>query len=275
MANQLGTFIAYLNYVELSTTTLATAALVQGTRTVDNLKTREADDAWRFEVAPGETTQAVTATFAADKTIAVVTTQFPRGTYPGVSEDAPNFISTDTIRYRLLDASNAQLADSGTVASGVVTGYMTHYWKPSNAVSGVRKIEATYNATSRASAGFCDVGMLGGWTIIEPNVGFAYPGGYGWLLNNETARTTTGRVYAARFEPLRRWALSFDFLSNAEAMSLDEMIRYSGASRQVFVRRGDLPAGQDAMLAFVNASRELESRTAELRQLSLTFEEFI
>lgn len=275
MANLLGTFLAYLNYIEASTTTLATAATEQGDRIVDNLKTRESDDAWRFAVSGGSTSATVTATLAADQTIGVVTTQFPRGTYPGVSEDEPNFISTDIIRYRLLDASDIELADSGTNASDVVTGYMTHFWRPTNAVSGVRKIEATYDAASRVSAGFCDVGMLGAWSLFEPSVGFSYPGGYGWRLNNENARTTVGRLYAARFEPLRRWSLTFDFLSNSEAMTIDEMIRYSGGARQVFVRRGDLPDGQDSMLAVVSASRDMESRTSTLRQQSLTFDEFI
>lgn len=275
MANDLGTFLAYRNWVELASTTLATAATVQGTRTVDNLKTRESDDFWRFLVSGGSTSATVTATFAADQTIGAVTTQFPRAEYPGVSEEEPPFSSTDTVRYRLLDASDVELADSGTNASGVVTGYMTHYWKPTSAVAGVRKIEATYDAASRVTAGFCDVGMLGAWSIIEPNVGFSYPGGYGWLLNNESARTTVGRLYSARFEPLRRWSLAFDFLSNSEAMTIDEMIRYSGGARQVFVRRGDLPAGQDAMLAIVTPVRDLESRTATIRQQSMTFDEFI
>lgn len=275
MANDQGTFLAYRNYVELASTTLATAATAQGDRIADNLKTRESDDFWRFAVAAMATSATVTATFAADQTIGVVTTQFPRGSYPGVSEDAPVFASTDTIRYRLLDASDVELADSGTNASGVEIGYMTHYWRPNAAVSGVRKIEATYDAISRASAGFCDVGMLGAWPVFEPNVGFSYPGGYGWRLNNETARTMTGRFYGARFEPLRQWSLVFDFLSNTEAMTIDEMIRYSGGARQVFVRRGDLPSGKDAMLAIVNPVRDMESRTATLRQQSLTFDEFI
>lgn len=275
MANDQGTFLAYRNYIEDASTTLATAASEQGDRIVDNLKTREADDAWRFAVSGGSTSATVTATFSADRTIGLVTTQFPRGTYPGVSEDAPNFISTDTIRYRLLDASDVVLADSTATASGVAVGYMTHYWKPNAAVPLVRKVEATYDAASRVSATFCDVGMLGAWPIIEPNVGFSYPGGYGWLLNNETARTTTGRLYAARFEPLRRWALTFDFLSNSEAAVIDEMIRYSAGARQVFVRRGDLDAGKDAMLAVVTPVRDMESRTATLRQQALTFDEFI
>lgn len=275
MANDQGTFLAYRNYIEESTTTLATSADVQGSRVVANLKTREADDAWRFEVAEGATSATVTATLAADQSIALVTTQFPRGEYPGVSESAPNFISTDTIRYRLLDAGDVELADSTAAASGVVTGYMTHYWKPTNAVSGVRKIEATYDAASRVSAAFCDVGMLGAWSIIEPSVGFSYPGGFGWRHNTENQRTVTGRLYAARFEPTRRWQVTFDFLTNAESLTIDEMLRYSGGARQVFMVRGDLPVGKDAMLALVSAARDMESRTAELRQQALVFEEFI
>lgn len=275
MANDQGTFLAYRNYVELASTVLDTVAAVQGDRTAANLKTRESDDFWRFAVAALSTSATVTATFAEDQTIGLVTTQFPRGEYPGVSETSPNFSATDTVQYRLLDASDVELADSGAVASAVEVGYMTHYWRPNSAVAGVRKIEATYDAVSRVTAGFCDVGMLGAWPVIEPNVGFSYPGGFGWQLNNETSRTTTGRFYGARFEPLRRWSLIFDFLSNSESMTLDEMIRYSGGARQVFVRRGDLPAGKDAMLAIATPLRDMESRTASLRQQSLTFDEFI
>ena len=168
-----------------------------------------------------------------------------------------------------------ELADSTAEASGVVAGYMTHYWKPDTPVAGVRKIEATYDAASRVSAAFCDVGMLGAWSIVEPSVGFSYPGGHGWRPNTENARTVTGRLYTARFEPLRKWSLTFDYLTNAEAAIIDEMIRYSGGARQVFVRRGDLPAGRDAMLAAMNAPRDMEWRTADRSQQALTFEEFI
>lgn len=275
MANDQGTFLAYRNYIEDSDTTLVTDAVVLGDLVVDNLKTTESDDFWRIDTASGPPTGTVTATFSEDRTIGAITSQFPRGVYPGVSETALAFGSTDTIQYRLLDASDVELWDSGAVASGVVAGYMTHYIKPSTAISGVRKLEATYVATSRTSASFADIGMLGAWPIIEPSVGFSYPGGYGWRLNNETARTTTGRVYSARFEPLRRWSIVFDFLTTSDAAALDEMLRYSGGARQVFIRRGDLPVGKNAMLALVTAPRDLEWQTGELLQQALTFEEFI
>lgn len=275
MANQLGTFLAWRNFIEYATTTLATVTEEQGTRIVDNLKTQESDDFWRFPVTGGSTSATVTATLAANQTVGVVTVQFPRETYPGVSEDAPNFAATDTIRVRLLDASDVELADSTALESDVVAGYMTWFWKPDAAVASVRKVEVTFDATSRVSAGFCDVGMIGAWSIMEPNVGFSYPGGYGWRQNNESARTTTGRLYTARFEPSRRWSLIFDYLSNSEAEQFDEMIRYSGGARQVFVRRGDLPTGKDAMLAVLSVPRDMEARTATLNQQSLTFDEFI
>lgn len=275
MANALGSFLAYRNYIEESDTTLETVALEQGDRLVANLKTRESDDAWRFAVSEGSTSATVTATFAADQTIGVASTQFPRGVYPGVSESAPNISSTDTIRYRFLDDSDAELWDSTAAASGVVPGYMIHFAKPDSPIEGVRKVEATYDAASRESAGFCDVATLGAWPIIEPDVGFVYPAGFGWQHNRESQRTPAGRRYTARFDPTRRWNLSFDFLSNDESMIIDEMLRYSGGARQVFVHRGDLPAGKNAMHALVTAGRDMESRTGELRQQALNFEEFI
>ena len=276
MANDQGTFLAYRNYIEASDTALATAATELGDRLVDNLKTRESDDVWRFSVSGAATSATVTATLSADQEIGVVTSQFPRGEYTGVSESNLVFDPTDTIRYRLLDSSDVELADSTAAASGVVAGYMTHYWKPTNPVSGVRKIEATFDAASRVTATFCDVGTLGAWGIIEPSVGFAYPASFGWRHNNETKATAAGRFYTARFDPMRRWSLSFDWLSNAESMILDEMLRYSGGARQVFIRRGDLPTGKDAMHALVTASnRGMESRTSTLRQQALTFNEFI
>lgn len=275
MANALGTFLAYRNYIEDASTTLATAATIQGDRIVDNLKTRESDDFWRFAVSGGATSAIATATFTADRSIGCVTVQFPRGEYPGVSEDAPNFAATDTIQIRLLDSLDAELADSTALQSDVVAGYMTWYWKPSAAVAGVRKVEVTFDAASRVSAAFCDVGMLGAWPIIEPSVGFSYTSTRGWRPNTENARTTTGRPYTARFDPLRRWSLMFDYLSTSEAETIDEMLRYSGGARQVFVRRGDLSTGKDSMLAIVSAPRDMEDRTATLNQQSLTFDEFI
>ena len=275
MANDQGTFLAYRNYVEEADTTITTAADVEGDRVAANLKTRESDDFWRFAVSAGNLTQSVTAEFASDQTIGVVTSQFPRSEYTGVSEASPAFAASDQIRYRLLDSADVELWDSGTVAAGVVVGYMTHYIKPSSAVAGVRKIEATYTATSRETAGFCDVGMLGAWSIIEPAVGFSYPGGYGWRPNTDNQRSATGRPYSARFDPLRQWQLTFDVLTNDESMTVDEMLRYSGGARQVFVRRGDLPVGKDGLLALVSAPRSMESRTATHRQQALTFDEFI
>ena len=47
------------------------------------------------------------------------------------------------------------------------------------AVSG-QKVTIEFDATSRATAGFCDVAHIGIWEIIEPNIGFAYPGNFGW-----------------------------------------------------------------------------------------------
>ena len=152
---------------------------------------------------------------------------------------------------------------------------MTHYIKPTSAITGVRKVEATYTATSRETAGFCDVGMLGAWSIIEPDVGFSYPGGFGWRHNTDNQRSATGRLYSARFDPLRRWSLTFDALTNDESITIDEMLRYSGGARQVFVRRGDLPTGKDALLGLVSAGRDMEARNVTHRQQALTFEEFI
>ena len=275
MANDQASFLGYRNYIEDADTTLATAAEAQGDRLVVNLKTRESDDVWRFAVSGGSTSATVTATLSADQTIGAVTTQFPRGSYTGVSEAAPAFGGTDTIRYRLLDSGDGELWDSTALASGVIPGYMMHYGKPSSPITGVRKIEATYDAASRVSATFSDVGMLGAWGIIEPSVGFAYPAGFGWRHNTENQRTSAGRLYTARFEPFRRWNLALDFLTNAESLLIDEFLRYSGGGRQVLVRRGDLPVGQDAMLAIATASRDMESRTSTLRQQALSLEEFI
>ena len=281
MANSEGHFLAWKNWIENDDVTFTTAVDDQGDRVALNLKTTESDDAWRFPVDVGATEAVVTADLIVDREVALLTTQFPRFVYPGVSEDQPNLATTDTIRYRLLDASDVELYDSTVLtASDVLPGYMFHYHKPDSAVSGVRKIELTVDCISRGTLGdafkFCDVGYLGAWGhIIEPNVGFAYPAGFGWPPRNENARTATGRLYSARFEPYRRWSLALDFLSNAESLNVDEMMRYSGGARQVMVRRGDLPAGKDGMLAIATAPRDMESRTSTLRQQSFTFNEFI
>ncbi len=261
--------------------TFETAVDDQGDRVALNLKTTESDDAWRFPVDVGSSSATVTAVLTADKTIKALSTQFPRFEYPGVSEDQPNVAVTDTIRYRLLDASDVELFDSTVLTmSDVLPGYMFHYRRLASEVTGVRKIELTVDAVSRGTlvdaAKFCDVGFLGAWQeLIDPDVGYAYPAGFGWPPRNENARTATGRLYSARFEPYRKWTLALDFLSNAESLIIDEMIRYTGGGRQMLVRRGDLPAGKDAMLAIVTTARDMESRTGERRQQPFTFNEFI
>lgn len=272
MANDQGTWLAYLNAVESGTIT--TDADVVGDRLVTNLATTESDDSWRFLVEESATSATVTVTWTTDQTVGAVSTQFPRHEYTGVSESNPAFLSTDTIRYRLYDSEDTLLWDSTEAASGVAVGYMIHQIKLDTQLTNVRKLVADYDAASRETAGFCDVGTLGAWKVIEPNVGFSYPGGYGWKTNMESQTTTAGRRYNARFDPMRRWTLIFDFLTNSEAMSVDEMIRYSGGARQVLVCRGDLPSGMDAMHATLEA-RDITSRTASLRQAPLTFEEFI
>lgn len=275
MANDQGTFLAYRNFVEeVSNNGFTTDAVEMGSRVVTNLKTRESDDFWRFAVEDGETVGEVEIDFGSNVEIGAITTQFPRGTYPGVSESNPAFGPTDEIRYRLLDASDVVVWDSTSEASGVVPGYMMHFVEVDPPVT-ARKLIATYDAESRVASGFCDVGTLGAWSTFAPYIGFSYPAGYGWMLNNEKGRTPAGRLYSARFEPMRKWSLQFDGLTNAESMIVDEMIRYSGGARQVFVCRGDLPAGKNAMLAVVEAQRDIESRNATHRQQALTFEEFI
>ena len=267
--------MAFCNWVEVAQTTdIVTAAVEQGARVVGNLKTRESDDFWRFAVGLGQTSATVVVDFGADREVGVITTQMPRGVYPGVSETNPALGATDTIRYRLLDDDDTELWDSGAQASGVVPGYMLHYAEVDPPVT-ARKLEATYDAPSRTAAGFCDIASLGAWPVIAPYVGFSYPGGFGWMLNNENGRTPVGKLYTARFEPMRKWSLSFDGLTNAESLIISEMLRYAGGARQVLVKRGDLPIGRDAMLAVVTADRDIESRNHEIRQVALTFEEFI
>jgi hypothetical protein len=270
-----GTFLAYRNWVEevLNASITSSVESFSG-RGPQNVKTRESDDFWRFPVADGASSAILSIDFGADRSVGLITTQFPRGVYPGVSESNPVFASTDTIRVRLLDASNTQLFDSGTDAADIVVGYMSWYLKLDTATT-ARKVEITYTPTSRIASGFCDVGSVGAWSIIEPAVGFSYPAGFGWIPSAETAQTPGGRVYTARFEPRRRWQLAFEMLTNSESLLVDEMLRYSGGARQVFVRRGDLPVGRDAMHALVSASRDIESVIASHRSAPLTFEEFI
>lgn len=278
--------MAYRNWVEetdikdsadnilVAGSTLTTTADVQGDRLVTNLATRESDDSWRFECAVSATTATVEIDFGQDREVGVVTTQFPRHRYTDVSEDMPVFAATDTIQYQLFDAGSALLWDSGVVPAGVHPGYMAHYIKLDAALTNVRSMSVTFDAISRANLSFCDVGQVGAWPIIEPNVNFIYPAGYGWQTNNNTQTTSAGRLYTARFDPMRRWSMDFDFLSNDEAEILDEMVRYSGGARQVFVVRGDLPASKDAMHALVEA-RDIRSRTPTIRQAPLNFNEFI
>lgn len=273
--NDQGTFIGVKNHVEASSTTFTTAVLEFGDRVASNLATTQSDDAWRVGALSGGSTSAqVTIEFTAERSVDALSTQFPRGIYPGVSEDEPNFAATDTIRYRLYDASDVELYDSTAQASGVVPGYMLHTVELDQSYQ-AKKLVVDFDAVSRAAATFFDVASIGAWETISPSVGFAYPGGFGWKLNNESQTTIAGRTYTARFEPKRRWSIVFDFLSNADSLQIDEMIRYSGGARQVLIQRGDLPTGKDAMLALVSPSRDMESRTATLRQQALTFEEFI
>lgn len=286
MANECGTFLAYRNWVEepgvLSSagatvvpgSVLTTTADIQGTRLVTNLATRESDDSWRFLVATAATSATVSVDFGQDREVQCVTSQFPRHRYTDVSEDIPIFAATDTIQYQLFDSLGAVLYDSTVVVSGVDPGYMVHYIRLDAALTNVRRMDVTFDAISRETLGFCDVGQVGAWPIIEPNVNFSYPAGYGWKTNTNTQTTSAGRLYTARFDPMRRWSLDFDYLSNDESMVIDEMTRYSGGARQVFVVRGDLPTSKDAMHALVEA-RDIRSRTPTLRQAPLSFNEFI
>lgn len=253
---------------------MTTAADVQGDRVVANLATTESDDVWRFLVTGGSTSATAIATWDTDQTIQVMSAQFPRTTYTGVSESSPAFASSDTVRWVLKDSGGSTIYDSTAEASNATPGYMVSYHKMDTELTTVRSLEVTFDAASRVSAGFCDVGTIGAWPIIEPSVGFSYPGGDGWRHNTNSQTTTAGRMYTARFDPMREWSLEFDFLTNDEANALSEMNRYAGGARQVFVRRGDLPTGKDAMHALLSA-RPFQSRTATRRQAPLTFEEFI
>lgn len=273
MANIQGTYFAYRNWVEESGVTFETDAEEQGDRIASNVATTQSDDFWRVE---GTDSAYLIVNFGQNRSVQAVSVQFPRGEYPGVSEATPAYGPADTLRFRLLDASDVALWDSGSDPSGVVPGYMIHVQKLDTAVS-ARKLRIDFQATSRVvdGVGFFDVGNVGAWSIFEPDIGFAYPANFGWILNTQNAKTPAGRLYTSRFEPVRRWSLQFDTLTNNESMSLDEMVRYSGGARQMLARRGDLPAGKDAMLCVMTALRDIESVTPTRRQWSATLEEFI
>lgn len=274
MANSMGAFIGTRNYADQSGVVYATEAGSVGERLVSNLASTRSDDVWRFLVGALGTTGECTVTLPADATIALVSVQFPRGTYPGVSEASPAFGPTDLLRVRLRGADDAVLWDSGAV-QGVQPGYGVWWARPPAPVAGVRSALFSFVAASRATAGFCDVASVGLWDLFEPRVGASYPAGFGWLPNIESERTPAGRLYTSRYEPMRRWSLDLEWLSNAESLTLDELNRRSGGALPVFVRRGDLPAGKDAMHALLTVNRLTESITPELRSVSATFDEFI
>lgn len=273
MANDQETWLAYRNWVESSGVTFTTAAAAQGDLVAKNVATRESDDAWRVDVS-SDHSASITIDFGQDREVGVITQQFPRGTYPGVSDETPSYGSSDTIQYILQDASDTTLYDSTVEASGVVAGFMTHWKRPSSAIT-ARKLIVNYSAPSRVSAGFFDVGLIGAWPVIEPSVGLAYPADFGWMANAGRKKTAAGRTYTARFDPMRRWRFIFDALTNADSLEIDELIRYSGGARQIFARRGDLPAGKDAMHCLLQSARPIGSLTAAIRQSTLELEEFI
>ena len=287
MANDQGTFLAYRNWVEDEGVKFTTDETAVSDRTVGNLATTKSDAFWRFNVGvalsdseSGESQEcydasaSVVVDFGQLRNVDVMSVQFPRGVYPGVSETNPVFASTDKIEWRLLDDLDQELYSSGLIPSGIEVGYMVAFHELPVTVA-ARKMEVFFLATSRSDDGFCDVGTVGAWPKVEPNVGFTYPAGYGWRTNTENNRTPAGKLYTARFDPIRRWSLAFDALSNDESMILDELVRYAGGARQVFVKRGDLPDGKNAMHAIPLRSRDIDSITATLRQAAFTFEEFI
>lgn len=275
MANSQGTFLAYRNWLESADTTFVTSTDVVGSRAAENVLTQESDDFWRVGgLSVDNTAASLVAQMKSAQNIDAISVQFPRGTYPGVSDAVPNFAASDTIRYRLLDAAAVTLWDSGVLNAAVVPGYMTHYVRVSPPVA-ARQVRIDFDATSRADAGFFDVGNIGAWSAFEPAVGLAYPAKYGWRTNKQDQRTSAGRLYTTRFEPMRRWSLVFDALTDVDSARLDEMIRYTGGSRQVFVRRGDLPVGRDAMLAIIAADGDMDAVAHQLYQYTLLLEEFI
>lgn len=275
MANIQGTYLAFRNWVEESGVTFTTDAEEVGTRVASNVATTQSDDFWRVGgLSVGSDSAYLIIDFTVDRSVGAVSVQFPRGVYPGVSETEPAYGPSDTLRFRLLDAADSTLWDSGVNASGVVAGYMIVTARPNAAVT-ARKLRIDFAAPSRADATFFDVSNVGAWSILDPAIGFAYPAGFGWTANTQNIKTPAGRVYTQRFEPFRRWSLAFDTLSNSDSLEFDELVRYTGGARQSLVRRGDLPVGKDAMLCLIASLREIESLTPSVRQFTATFEEFI
>lgn len=272
MANDQGTFIGYRNAVE-GANIVANTPLVAGLGPT-NVATTRSDEVWRIDTVANEATTAqIDIDFGSDQSIGALSMQFPRGTYPGVSESAPAFGASDTIRFRLLDSGNSTVYDSTANASGVVAGYMTVLDKLSSPVT-ARTLRINLDGASRSAAGFYDVSSVGAWRLIEPNVGAAYPAEFAWIPKNDNVATPAGRVYTARFEPLRQWSLAFDALTNDVSLEIDELVRYAAGSRQVLVARGDLPAGKNTMHALMTG-RAIQSVTAERRSFAATFNEFI
>jgi hypothetical protein len=281
MSNTQGFFLGTRNWVEEEGVTFTPETATIGDNSAGNVAYTNSDDVWRINgIEVADTSEQLVIDLAQDRQIDILSIFWPRSDYPGVNENNPNIATTDTLRVELLDAADVVLWDSTVYnPTDVDPNYMVHFLDISELTSvanrTARKVRITFDLPSRTTETFSDVEYIGLWTKFSPQVGLAYPAGYGWVLPTEIQEAPSGRRYTSGFEPFRRWSMVFDQISTDDGLTFDEMVRRNGRTFPIFVKRGDLPAGKNAMIAVIDSPGENEFVTPEELERTITVLEFI
>jgi hypothetical protein len=172
---------------------------------------------------------------------------------------------TDTVRHRLdaVTAGAGVLLDTGAIDSGCLTRYKQHVYPLASTIS-ARYWRCDISATSRAAAGFFDIGRAFAGAGWMPTVGFSIGWGDRWVDLSEVVRSKrSAAVFVDVCEMFREMALQFDSLTDADRLQALEMDAYAGRHGQILFVPSTESASiqQEAILGRMQDTTQIRQET--------------
>lgn len=261
----MATWLSYRNWVDAPSAVL-TAANEAGELVVGNLVNRLSYKIWRDDdIASGETWFEVD--FGQVREVGCLVLVFPRSNLPSSYDVEAAIADDDKVRH-YLDATtpgDGAVYDSTQVNSGVIPGFGYHAIKLASPVN-ARYWRCELSPTSRVASGFLDIARAWAGPVIEPAVGVSFGVSHMWRSNSTITEAARGESEFVDPRPSKRaYTMSFEWLTNAERDSLEDLDMLMTTAGQFVVCREDLTIPKGVMLARQEKSTGFAAAAAHLR----------
>ena len=261
------TWLSYKNWVDQEAATI-TAAEEAGDLVATNLANRYSSSLWRDDTLTAmDATTWFKVDFGVAREVGCLALLFPRSNAPNSYDADPMFETTDTVRFKLSNVAEDgyELLDTTALASGVHAGYGYYVYKLTSPVT-ARWLRCDLNAVSRGSLGYVDVCRAWAGPVIEPAIGPDFGAVHAWSSDSVVTQAARGiSDFVDPREPIRSYAMTLGWLTEAERDQMEDLERLMSTSGQFLVVRGDMNVARGAMFARQQRSTGLEAIGAHLR----------